>query len=335
MKSPFTGGEATLQKEIRTMEFRKESFNVLFQYYLCKDTGEQFTDDTLDDVNINQVYNQYRAKYGIPFPDEIKALREQYGLSANKMADILGLGINVYRNYESGEMPSVSNGRLIQMIKDPKEFRQLIEYSKGEFSTEELDKINRKLNHALEGWNELENFYEVLMLGERRPGLFNGYRITNLDKINHMILFFAENIRPFKTKMNKLLFYADFYHFRRTCYSISGLSYKAIQKGPVPKNYDWIFDNCMEKKFVKINLTDFGEYMGEQFLSTGEIAFDGKLFLPSELKAMNEVATCFRVDTANQIVEKSHEETAWINNVSEFQLINYNEAFDLKYPIVK
>jgi DNA-binding transcriptional regulator YiaG len=334
MKSPFTGGEATLQKEARTMEFRKESFPVLFQYYLCKDTGEQFTDDMLDEVNTNQVYNQYRAKYGIPFPDEIMAVREQYGLSANKMADILGLGINVYRNYESGEVPSVSNGRLIQMIKDPKEFRQLIDYSKNEFSQEDLEKINRKINHALEGWNELDNFSEVLMLGEKRPGLFNGYRITNMDKINNMILFFAEKIKPYKTKMNKLLFYADFYHFRMTCYSISGLSYKAIQKGPVPKNYDWIFDNSMERKFVTIRLQDFGEYMREQFLSTGQVAFDERLFLPSELKAMNEIAACFARDTVNEIVKKSHEENAWIKNVSEFQMINYNEAFDLKYPVL-
>jgi transcriptional regulator with XRE-family HTH domain len=332
MKSPFTGGEAMLQKEARTMEFRKEWFTLLFQYYLCKDSGEQFTDDMLDEVNTNQVYNQYRAKYGIPFPDEIKAIRERYGLSANKMADILGLGINVYRNYESGEMPSVSNGRLIQMIKDPKEFRQLIEYSKNEFSPEELEKINRKINHALQGWDELENFSEVLMLGEKRPGLFNGYRITNLNKINNMILFFAEKIKPYKTKMNKLLFYADFYHFRMTGYSISGLSYKAIQKGPVPKNYDWLFDNSMEKKFVTIRLQDFGEYMGEQFLPTGQVVFDEKLFLPSELKAMNEIATCFAKDTVNEIVNKSHEENAWIKNATEFQMINYNEAFDLKYP---
>jgi transcriptional regulator with XRE-family HTH domain len=335
MKSPFTGGEVTLKKEMRTMDFRKESFNVLFQYYLCKDTGEQFTDDTLDEVNINQVYNQYRVKYGIPFPDEIKAVREQYGLSANKMADILGLGINVYRNYESGEMPSVSNGRLIQMIKDPKEFRQLIEYSKGEFSPEDLEKINRKLSQALEGWNEVENFSEVVMLGERRPGLFNGYRITNLDKINNMILFFAEKMRPYKTKMNKLLFYADFYHFRKTCYSISGMSYKAIQKGPAPKNYDWIFDNSMEKRFVTIRLTDFGDYMGEQFLPTGQVAFDESLFVPSELKAMNEIAICFTGDTVNEIVNKSHEEDAWSKNVSEYQMINYNEAFNLKYPVLK
>jgi len=47
------------------------------------------------------------------------------------MAEILGLGINVYRKYEAGEVPSVSNGRLIQMVKDPKEFRKLIDYGKN------------------------------------------------------------------------------------------------------------------------------------------------------------------------------------------------------------
>jgi len=332
MKSPFTGGEVTLHKEERNMEFRKESFPVLFQYYLCKDTGEQFTDKGLDEVNTNQVYNQYRAKYGIPFPDEIKAIREQYGLSANKMAEILGVGINIYRNYESGEMPSVSNGRLIQMIKEPKEFKQLIGYSKNEFAIEELEKINKKIDHALEGWSEAENFFEELMLGEKRPGLFNGYRIPNLNKINNMILFFADQIQPYKTKMNKLLFYADFYHFRMTCYSISGLTYKAINLGPVPKNYDWIFDNSLEKKFITIRMQDFGEYIGEQLLPAEQMVFDEKIFLDSELEAMNVVARFFKKDNVKDIINKSHEEEAWIKNSGEFQTINYNEAFALKYP---
>jgi hypothetical protein len=49
---------------------------------------------------------------------------------------------------------------------------------------------------------------------------------------------------------------------------------------------------------------------------------------------MNEIAACFARDTVNEIVKKSHEENAWIKNVSEFQMINYNEAFDLKYPVL-
>jgi transcriptional regulator with XRE-family HTH domain len=333
MKSPFTGGEATLQKEIRTMNFRKEPFQVWFQYYKCTDRGEQFTDEELDEVNTNQVYNQYRVKYGIPFPDEIKAIREQYGLSANKMSEILGLGINVYRNYEAGEVPSVSNGRLIQMAKDPKEFKKMIDLGKNEFTAEELARINRKINITLDSWDEIDKMYESIMLGEKRPGLFNGYRSPDLEKVNNMVLYFAAKVKPFKTKMNKLLFYADFFHFKKTAFSITGLTYQAIQKGPVPKHYDWIFDNGMEKRFIKIQLHDYGNYMGEQFLPTGEIVFDKDLFLPSELTTMEVVANSFKKATVNEIVNKSHEEKAWNENVDEFKTINYNYGFELKYPV--
>lgn len=332
MKSPFTGGEATLQKEMRTMNFRKEPFVIWFQYYVCKDSGEQFTDDELDEVNINQVYNQYRAKYGIPFPDEIKETREQYGLSANKMSEILGLGINVYRNYEAGEVPSVSNGRLIQMAKDPKEFKRLIDVGKNEFTPSELEKIYKKINNSLDSWNESDNIYEDIMLGERRPGIFNGYRVPDLKKVNNVVLYFAEKAKPFKTKMNKLLFYADFSHFKKTGFSITGLRYQAIQKGPVPKNYDWIFDNTMEKKFVKIKLHDYGNYMGEQILPTGEKIFEEELFSLSELKALQDVADTFKKSTVNEMVNKSHEEKGWNDNVNDFKLINYNYGFELKYP---
>jgi len=69
-------------------------------------------------------------------------------------------------------------------------------------------------------------------LGEKRPGILNGYKAPNLTRINNMILFFSEKAKPFKTKLNKLLFYADFLHFKRTCFSISGLTYQAIKKAP-------------------------------------------------------------------------------------------------------
>ena len=76
---------------------------------------------------MNQVYNQYRDKFNIPFPDEIMLIREKYGLSAIKMSEILGFGINSYRQYEAGEMPSVANAKLIQMADDPKKFIDMVE----------------------------------------------------------------------------------------------------------------------------------------------------------------------------------------------------------------
>jgi hypothetical protein len=59
MKSPFTGGEITLHTELRKMYYKQQEFEVQFQYYKCVDSGEQFTDEELDEKNIGQGYGQY------------------------------------------------------------------------------------------------------------------------------------------------------------------------------------------------------------------------------------------------------------------------------------
>ena len=61
-------------------------------------------DTALDTENMEQVYQQYRKRYGIPSAKEIMATRKRYGLSATRISEILGLGTNQYRLYESGEM---------------------------------------------------------------------------------------------------------------------------------------------------------------------------------------------------------------------------------------
>ena len=73
MTSPFTGGVAMLLSEPSTLVFRKETFHYVHQFYECQDSHERFTTSELDEANLAQVYNQYRAKYGIPFPEEIRS----------------------------------------------------------------------------------------------------------------------------------------------------------------------------------------------------------------------------------------------------------------------
>ena len=67
MQSPFTGKEMTIQKELRTMMYKKDEFRIYFHTWKCEYTGEQFEDDVFAKLNYDQVQNQYRAKYAIPF----------------------------------------------------------------------------------------------------------------------------------------------------------------------------------------------------------------------------------------------------------------------------
>lgn len=121
----MTGKEMTYCQETRTANYRGETFTYTAHYYLCEETGERFTTTASDTEDIEQVYRQYRQRHGIPSPDEIKAIRMKYRVSAARMSRILGLGANQYRLYEAGEMPSLSNARLILLVADENNFKVL------------------------------------------------------------------------------------------------------------------------------------------------------------------------------------------------------------------
>lgn len=58
MKSPITGKEMTLVKEIRTINCKGKDIEVEFWTYLCEESGEKFTDTDLDTINMNEIQKQ-------------------------------------------------------------------------------------------------------------------------------------------------------------------------------------------------------------------------------------------------------------------------------------
>lgn len=331
MKSPITGKEMKLTKERRSMDFRKETFEIVFHYYKCEDSGEQFTTTALDDVNMNQVYNQYRDKFNIPFPDEISRIREKYGLSAAKMSEILGFGANSYRQYEAGEMPSSANAKLIQMIDDPKKFIDMVELCgtlDEKIKTKYIQKAQLLVEEKKRNIFNL-NFKEYL-LGNHLADIYSGYRNPSLEKFTEMVVFFSEQVEPYKTKMNKLLFYADFLMFKQSCFSISGVRYNAIDRGPVPNNFQSIFEYLANNNSIDIYTTEFPQgYSGEQFKARKDRPFNADLFSETELAVLEKVSTVFKATSTNDIIELSHLEEAWKKNEKDKSVISYEYAFEL------
>src|SRR5690606_35915437 len=127
-----------------------------------------------------------------------------------KMSDILGLGANSYRQYESGEMPSTSIATLIRMADNPKSFLTTVE-SITTLDVDTKSKIIHRIHKLIEAESDSanENVVKAYLVGSKYPDIFSGYRTPNLDRFAEMVVFFAERLQPFKTKLNKLLFYAD------------------------------------------------------------------------------------------------------------------------------
>ena len=247
MISPFTGGEVKLCQEQRELVFRKEKFIYVAQFYVCVDTQEQFTTTELDEINISQVYNQYRTKYGIPFPDEIRAIRELYGLSASKMSEILGLGANQYRLYENGEIPSEAIGKTLKSIMSPMVFSTYVHNAENQFSAQDFAKICDKLEQAIK---RIEDTPVVRIYNMVKRSSITGYAPQSQSKIKNILLYFIEKLGGvFTTKMNKLLFYADFCSYKRRGVGMTGLSYKAIQYGPVPEKWNVVYGSIEDIDF--------------------------------------------------------------------------------------
>jgi hypothetical protein len=59
MNSPITGKQMILLNEKRFMNFKKETFEIVFHFYKCIDSGEQYTTTALDEINLSQLYNLY------------------------------------------------------------------------------------------------------------------------------------------------------------------------------------------------------------------------------------------------------------------------------------
>ncbi|MDP4580857.1 MAG: DUF4065 domain-containing protein [Saprospiraceae bacterium] len=331
MKSPITGLEMKLTKEQRSMIFRKETFDIVFHYYQCEDSGEQFTSAALDELNMNQVYNQYRDKFNIPFPDEINNIRSKYGLSASKMSEILGFGVNSYRQYEAGEIPSIANAKLIQIVDDPQNFMEMTALCGTLDEKARVKYIQKAIFLAEEKKRNIFNInFKEYLLGKHLADIYSGYRNPNFEKITEMVVYFSDKLSPFKTKMNKLLFYADFLMFKQSCFSISGMRYKAIEMGPVPINFQSIFEYLANKDEIDIFTTEFPQgYIGEQFKAKNGRPFRVELFSENELNVLEKVANVFKPTSTNQIIEISHLEEAWKKNEKNKSVISYEYAFDL------
>ncbi len=317
-----------------TLVFRKETFTIYYNYYLCEGSGEVFTDEALDEINVSQAYNQYREKHNLPFPDEIRETREKYDLSAFKMAEVLGFGVNAYRQYENGEVPSISNARLIQAAKDPREFWKLVLASNA-LSGKMLEETKQRVDDLLKQDKFMtQRLPQYLMSGQgvRGANIFTGYRTPSLKKMLEMIVYFTAAVKPWKTKMNKLLFYADFSHYKQTGYSISGAEYKAIQMGPVPVNFGSIFEFAATGDFVDIAYQEFGNGgIGEALSPNASHPFDATIFEEEELKTIEQVAKKFEKLSTSEMVNISHDEQAWSENFAEKKKISYAYAFTLNH----
>jgi uncharacterized phage-associated protein len=266
------------------------------------------------------LHNKYREKYNIPSAEQLLFVRFTYGLSQIKMSEVLGFGPNQYRLYESGEMPLGGNATVLSMIIEPEEFKNILVKKKSIFVESEFKKITSMLDNLLER-DYLKLLKNILFPKNFVPNNLTGYKLPFLSKFADMVIYFLDTA-PFKTKLNKLLFYADFAHFKYYGNSISGCKYVAIDLGPVPDQYGLIFGLLEKKEVIKTTIYKNPKGEFDKFVSLKST--DDVRFTESEKEILNLILNRFSDCSTNEIIDISHKELAWINNSDKKAPIDYS-----------
>lgn len=142
---------------------------------------------------------------------------------------------------------------MIAAIRDKEVLINLLKNCRAVFPHHEYDRIMTSILKS-DLYEDIDTPLYMIIYADNSRIIFNGYGRKSIKKLFEMVRYIVHSHGEiFPTKLNKLMFYCDFCHYREFGLSISGLTYRALNFGPVPDHYATIYDNVpgLEKKFIE------------------------------------------------------------------------------------
>lgn len=113
------------QKEEVIITVRGESIPATKEFYQCPNCGQAFTSSLGHDA-LDEAYREYRRRHNLLQPEEIRLLREQYGLSQQELNSLLGWKERTLSKYENGALQEEYQDTLLKFALEPINLLQLI-----------------------------------------------------------------------------------------------------------------------------------------------------------------------------------------------------------------
>ena len=138
----------------------------------------------------------------------------------------------------------------------------------------------------------------------------NKKKVDNMDlqKFAKLVLYFANNTktRLYKTKLKKLLFYAQFLFYKNFREDLLKTEFVCDYFGPVIEDIDYRLNEIERMGLIEFKNTAYGKYVEAEY----DLAENN--YTREELLILNRVAKKFDNFSASEISEYSHKEPLWI-----------------------
>lgn len=278
---------------------------VKIEIYHCNDCGFEFTSKELNDP-FKLAYTEYRKVKGMVQPYEIIEFRKKFDLTQKEFSEILGIGEISLSRYENGSLQDQAHDNVLKLSMEPNNFLLLLNKNQKGIEEGKKNKIIQQIRQELSLMHKIDGILHNNHLDE-----FNGYQTFDLTKLAEIIKYICFNKSIFKTKLLKILFYSDFFHYKENGLSISGLRYAKLPRGPVPNDYELILGVVQTlDKSIQMEPVDFPDYSGEKVKVLTPPSRN--LLSESEMKIIQKINEKFDNFTSTELSEFSHKEEAYI-----------------------
>ena len=326
----------TCGKEVETKIItRPETFKVCgeevtveAQILVCAECGEELFCEELDSATLVNAYNEYRRRHKLLLPDEIKKIREQYGLSQRSFAKLLNWGDKTICRYENGSVQDKAHNSLLLFLREPENMRTYL--TENEIALDERQKAKlldtvEKLEQDTE-YRVGRKFFELFF--SRIPCEENGFKGFDYEKLCAMVLFFAhKSSELLKTKLMKLLNYSDMIFYKENGISISGLKYAHLPYGPVPENFDMLLGKMTADHIAHIEVFYDNGYEKHQVIPECDIP--AGVLSEEELDVLERIYVKFKDFGSVDISNYSHKEKGY-SSTKQGEIISYSYAKDIQ-----
>lgn len=132
-------------------------------------------------------------------------------------------------------------------------------------------------------------------------------------KLTELLLYVASKSEDDKkfgmTKLNKLMFFSDFSHYKRTGKPITNTTYVKNDRGPTIKDLKLVLEKMSSDKVSAVQDADFHGYMQQRLIALRNA--DVSVFTSEEIDTVSGVISDCKSYNGTGISDLSHEFIGW------------------------
>lgn len=135
----------------------------------------------------------------------------------------------------------------------------------------------------------------------------------NQEKFNNTVLYLLNRApgRPGRMHLLKMLFFADYEHYRRYLSPVTGADYVALPDGPVVNDYKQVFGDLVSQGVLEVREVPIAGLQNKKIEYRPLRQAELSVFSQSELAILDAVVREHGSSTGVALSEKTHRDGPW------------------------